>query len=262
VIEALENYLRGLGGVAIAYSGGVDSTFILAMSARVLGDEQVVALTIQSPLTPQWELDFARDFCRTRGIRHLLLEGSFVMDDERIMANPPQRCYFCKKQLLETMLQEKPADRPLLTGTNASDESDFRPGMRAEEEMGILTPLRGVGFTKEAIRQYSQRYGIPGFERTPAACFATRIPIGEPITQEKVRMIGEAETFLRTLGLELVRVRLLSSDTASIEVAEEEGKRILDLREEIVRKLGKIGFQRMTLDLEGYRQGKLNVKRP
>lgn len=262
MIEALEDYLRGLNGVAIAYSGGVDSTFLLAISARVLGDDKVVALTIQSPLTPPWELDFALDFCRSSGIQQLFLDGSFVLDDERITSNPSQRCYFCKKQLLKTMLQEKPADQPLLTGTNASDESDFRPGMRAEEEMGILTPLRELGFTKEAIREYSQRYGIPGFERTPAACFATRIPIGEPITRDKVKMIGEAETFLRSLGLELVRVRLLASDTASIEVATEEGKRILDLREEIVRQLGEIGFRGVVLDMEGYRQGKLNVKRP
>jgi len=259
VIGALEDYLRKLCKVTIAYSGGVDSTFLLALSARILGEEEVVALTIQSPLTPPWELDFARDFCRSRGIQHLLLDGSFILDDERITSNPSQRCYFCKKQLLETMLQEKSADQPLLTGTNASDESDFRPGMRAEEEMGILTPLRELGFTKEAIRKYSQRYGIAGFERPPAACFATRIPVGEPITREKVRMIGEAETFLRTLGLELVRVRLFSGDTASIEVAKKEAKRILDLREKISHQLASIGFKRVTMDLGGYRRGTLNV---
>ena len=160
------------------------------------------------------------------------------------------------------MLQEKPADQPLLTGTNASDESDFRPGMRAEEEMGIITPLRELGFTKEAIREYSQRYGIPGFERAPAACFATRIPVGEPITLEKVKMIGEAETFLRNVGIELVRVRLFSGDTACIEVAKEEGKRILELGDEIVRRFGEIGFRGVALDVEGYRQGKLTVNRP
>lgn len=259
MIEALEDYLRGLNGVAIAYSGGVDSTFLLAISARVLGDDKVVALTIQSPLTPPWEFDFARDFCRSRGIQHLLLDGSFILDEERITSNPSQRCYFCKKRLLEAMLKEKAADQPLLTGTNASDESDFRPGMRAEEEMGVLTPLRGLGFTKDTIREYSQRYGIPGFERAPAACFATRIPVGEPITLEKVRMIAKAETFLCNLGLELVRVRLLARDLASIEVPKEEGKRILDLRDEIVRQLAEIGFRGVALDLEGYRQGKFNV---
>jgi uncharacterized protein len=258
VIKALEDYIAQLGKVAIAYSGGVDSTFLLAMSARVLGEDNVVALTIQSPLTPPWELDFAHDFCRTRGIRHLLLDGAFVLDDERIVTNPPQRCYYCKKELLETMLREKPADQPLLTATNASDASDFRPGMRAEEEMSILTPLRELGFTKDMIREFSKADAIPGFERPPAACFATRIPYGESVTEEKVMMVEKAETFLRNLGFALIRVRLLSGATACIEVAKDEGKRILDIREEISRQLGEIGFRRVTLDLEGYRQGRFN----
>ena len=262
MIGALEDYLRGLGGVAIAYSGGVDSTFLLSMSARVLGTERVLALTMDSPLTPPWEITFAKEFCRSNGIKHLILDGTFILNDERIAANPPQRCYYCKKKILEAMLKERPEDQPVLSGTNASDESDFRPGIRAEEEMGVKTPLRELRFTKEAIREYSQRYGIPGFERTPAACFATRIPIGEPITRDKMKMIGEAETFLRSLGLELVRVRLLASDTASIEVATEEGKRILDLGDEISRRFGEIGFRGVTLDVEGYRQGKLTVNRP
>ncbi len=260
VIKALEDYIAQCKKVAVAYSGGVDSTFLLAISASVLGEDNVVALTIQSPLIPPWELDFAHDFCRTRGIRHLLLDGAFVLDDERIVTNPPQRCYYCKKKLLEAMLQESPTDQPLLTATNASDESDFRPGMRAEEEMGILTPLRELGFTKDMIREFSKADAIPGFERPPATCFATRIPYGESVTEEKVRMVEKAETFLRNLGLELIRVRLLSGDTACIEVAKEEGRRILDLREGIARQLGEIGFRRVTLDLEGYRQGRLNDK--
>jgi uncharacterized protein len=258
VIKALEDYIAQLGKVAIAYSGGVDSTFLLAMSARVLGKDKVVALTIQSPLTPPWELDFAHDFCRDKGIQHLLLDGSFVLNDEVIVSNPPQRCYYCKKKLLEAMLQESPTEQPLLTATNASDESDFRPGMKAEEEMGILTPLRELGFTKDMIREFSKADAIPGFERPPAACFATRIPYGESVTEEKVRMVEKAETFLRNLGLALIRVRVLSGATACIEVAKKELKSILDNREEISRQLGEIGFRRVTLDLEGYRQGRLN----
>jgi uncharacterized protein len=228
------------------------------MSARVLGKENVVALTIQSPLTPLWELDFARDFCRDTGIQHLLLDGSFVLNDEMIVSNPPQRCYFCKKRILGVMKSEAPRDHILITGTNASDEADFRPGMRAEEEMGILTPLRELGFTKDMIREFSQADEIPGFKRPPAACFATRIPYGESVTEEKVRMVVQAETFLRTLGFELIRVRLFSGAAACIEVATEEFKNILDNRKEILRQLGTIGFQKVILDLEGYRQGKLN----
>ena len=258
VIKALEDYIAQLGKVAIAYSGGVDSTFLLAVSARVLGEKKVVALTIQSPLTPPWELDFANDFCLNKGIQHLFLDGSFVLNDEVIVSNPPQRCYFCKKRILGVMQSKTPRDHILISGTNASDENDFRPGMKAEKELGVRTPLRELRFTKDMIREYSQVDAIPGFERPPAACFATRIPYGESITDEKVRMVEKAETFLRNLGIELVRVRVLSGDTACIEVAKEEGKMILDYRDEITRQLGEIGFRRVTLDLEGYRQGKLN----
>jgi uncharacterized protein len=257
-MKALEDYIAQCKKVVVAYSGGVDSTFLLAVSARVLGDDNVVALTIQSPLTPPWELDFAHDFCRNKGIHHLLLDGSFILNDEIIVSNPLQRCYFCKKRILGVMGKKVPRDHILITGTNASDETDFRPGMKAEEEMGVKTPLRELRFTKDMIREFSKIEAIPGFGRPPAACFATRIPYGESITEEKVRMVEQGETFLRNLGFALIRVRMLSGSTACIEVAKEEGKRILDLREEISRQLGEIGFRRVTLDLEGYRQGRLN----
>jgi pyridinium-3,5-biscarboxylic acid mononucleotide sulfurtransferase len=265
VIGALEGYLRGLGEVVVAYSGGVDSTFLVSMCARILGEGKVQAVTMQSPLTPRWEVTFAEKLCQSQRIRHLLLDGSFVLGDERIAANPPQRCYYCKRRILEAMRRETIGDSPLLTGTNASDEADFRPGLKAEEEMGVKAPLRDLGFTKDAIRQYSQEYTIPGFERPSSSCFATRIPYGEPITVEKVRLIEEAEQFLRRLGFELVRVRLITTDTAGqtatsgcIEVARDEVQRVLALRETISRELLAIGFNRVALDLEGYKQGKLN----
>jgi uncharacterized protein len=252
-IKALEDYIAKLGKVAIAYSGGVDSTFLLATCARVLGEGKVLAVTVQSPLTPPWEVAFAKEFCHAWDIRHILLDGSFVLDDERIVTNPTQRCYHCKKKLLGTLRREIPGRHHLLTGTNASDNPGFRTGMRAEEELGVLTPLREFGFTKDIIRESSRKYEIPGYERPPSPCFATRIPFGEPITVEKVRMVEKAEAFLRHFDFELVRVRLLSGDTACIEVAGEEVQRILDLRQDISRQLGSIGFQRVTLDLEGYR---------
>jgi len=256
VIKELENYIERLKRVAVAYSGGVDSTFLLAMSARVLGEEKVLAITIRSPLTPLWEVEFAAEFCRTRGIRHFLLDGSFILDDEQFTSNTTQRCYFCKKRILKVINAEIPPDVPLLTGTNASDQLDFRPGMRAEEEMKVKTPLLELGFTKDNIREYSKAYDIPGFDRPPCACFATRISYGEPITLEKLRTIEKAETFMRNLGLGLVRVRLIPKDIACIEVPKEDIKRIFDLRENISRQLGDIGFRRITLDLEGYKGGK------
>jgi uncharacterized protein len=258
VIEALKEYLAKAGKVVIAYSGGVDSTFLLAMSVEVLGADNVLALIMQSPLTPPWEVAFAQKFCLARGITLRLLDGSFVLADERVAANPPQRCYYCKRKILEAMQREILDDYTLLTGTNASDEKDVRPGMRAEEEMGVRTPLRALGLTKDAIRTFSQACGVPDFGRSSSPCFATRIPYDEPITMEKVRMIEQAETFLRDLGFELVRVRLISPDTACIEVVAEEIARACDLHEEIARHLGPIGFKRVTLDLQGYRMGNLN----
>jgi uncharacterized protein len=260
VIQALNEYLEKLGKATIAYSGGVDSSFLLAMSTQILGEGNVQAVTVQSPLTPGWEVAFAKEFCRSRGIKHLLLDGSSVLDDERISANPPQRCYYCKRKILEAMRREAVGNGPLLTGTNASDELDFRPGIRAEEEIGVATPLRELGVAKDMIRELSKVYGIPGFERPSSSCFATRIPYGEPITLEKVRLIEKAETFLHHLGFALVRARLISSDAACIEVAQGEIRRIFDLRDEISHQLGAMGFKRVVLDLEGYRQGKLNVE--
>ncbi len=255
----LEDYIKELGTATIAYSGGVDSTFLVATSARVLGEGNVLAVTVQSPLTPLWEVTFAKEFCHRKGIRHFLLDGSFILDDERFISNPPQRCYLCKKQLLNVMVENAPDGYPLFTGTNASDESDFRPGIKAEEEMGVRAPLRELRFTKDAIRKYSKEYAILGFERPSSPCFATRFPYGESITLDKVRMIEEAETFLRHLGFSLVRVRLISADTACIEVAGDEVKRVFDLRDDISRQLGAIGFKRVSLDLEGYRTGRLNA---
>ena len=258
MIAALEEYLKGLGSATVAYSGGVDSTFLVAMSANILGAEKVLAITIQSPLTPSWEVAFAKQLCHSRRIRHLLLDGSFVLYDKRITANPPQRCYYCKRKILEAMRRETMSNGPLLSGTNASDVADFRPGLKAEEEMGVRTPLRELGFTKDAIRKYSQVYTIPGFERPSSPCFATRIPYGEPITLEKVRVIERAEQFLRRLGFGLVRVRLITADTACIEVTKDEIQKVYALREEISRELLALEFKRVVLDLEGYRQGKLN----
>jgi uncharacterized protein len=260
-LTALQEYLAKSRQVAIAYSGGVDSTFLLAVSVEVLGAGNVVAMTIQSPLTTPWEMAFAHDFCRSRGIRQQIVDGSFILADKRIVANHLERCYYCKKKIIEAIRRNIPADKALLTGTNASDEGDLRPGMRAEEEMGVETPLRRFRFSKEMIREQSMNTAIPGFDRPPAACFATRIPYGETITAEKVRMIERAETVLRRLGFSIVRVRLIPSATASLEVAAKEITRICDLRGEISRDLGAIGFSRVTVDLGGYRQGNLNLDR-
>lgn len=252
MIEGLEGYLKGLGGVAVAYSGGVDSTFLLAVAAKVLPHDCLLALTVVSPLSPPWEVSFAEAFCRSRGIEQVILDGSFLLQDEQIANNPPMRCYHCKRRILQAMRERIKDSRPLLTGTNASDDSQKRPGMLAEKEMGIETPLRYLGFTKEKIREYSQAQGIPGSLRPPSACLATRIPYGEPITMEKLRMVQEAEFFLRGLGFELVRVRLHSGDIACIELGAQEMARGFDMRREIERRLIEQGFRKVNIDQVGY----------
>jgi uncharacterized protein len=261
MIQKLENCLKEYQKVAVAYSGGVDSTFLLATCARVLGEKQVLALTIESPLTPPWEIDFAKGFCQPRGIPQLLLDGSAILENEHFATNPAERCYFCKRKVLQMVKNAVPVDFTLLTGTNATDVSDFRPGMKAEEEMGVKTPLRELGIPKDKIRQFSRVQGIPGSERPPCACFATRIPTGESITLDKIERIRKAEVFLRERGFETVRVRWMAKDAATIEVAQEKIEDIFGLREEILQAMKEIGFRRATVDLEGYRQGKLNEKR-
>ena len=261
MVQKLRDYLATLSRITVAYSGGVDSTFLLAMSLDALGTDKVVAMSVRSPLSPPWEMTFADDFCRTRGIRHHAVDGSFILADRRITANPPDRCYYCKRKIIEAMRRNIPANNALLTGTNASDEEDVRPGMRAEEEMGVETPLRKFRFSKEMIRELSRDAAIQGFDRPPAACFASRIPYGEAITAEKVWMIERAESFLRQLGFTLVRARLIPPATASLEVAAKEIARLCDLRTEISRDLGAMGFSRVTVDPGGYRQGNLNLDR-
>jgi len=258
MIRQLEEYLKGFPKVAVAYSGGVDSTFLLATGARLLGRKNILALTIESPLTPAWEIEFAKGFCNTRGISQLLLDGSGILENDHFAKNPADRCYFCKTKVLQMIRNAAPKGYTLLTGTNATDLSDFRPGMKAEEEIGVKTPLREQGITKDQIREFSRIYAIPGSERPPCACFATRIPYGESVTLDKIEKIKRAEVFLRDRGFETVRVRMVARDTASIEVAPEKMKYAFGLRDEIVKFLRGIGFRRITVDLEGYRQGKLN----
>ena len=258
MIEQLEECLKEFHKVAVAYSGGVDSTFLLATGARVLGRKNILALTIESPLTPAWEIEFAKGFCSTRGIPQLLLDGSGILETEAFAKNPADRCYFCKTRVLQMVKDAAPKGFTLLTGTNATDVSDFRPGMKAEEEIGVKTPLRDKGITKDQVREFSRIYAIPGGERPPCACFATRIPYGESVTLEKIEKIKEAEVFLRDRGFETVRVRLIARDTAGIEVAAEKIQDVLPLREEILEFLRGQGFRRIMVDLEGYRQGKLN----
>jgi uncharacterized protein len=258
VLQSLAFYLRNLERVAVAYSGGVDSTFLLAASARVLPRGGVLALIINSPLMPSWELDAAETFCGHLDVAYRVLDGSSIMDDPVFTANPRNRCYHCKRRLFEILGGAVPDDYCLVSGTNVSDEEDFRPGMKAETEAGVRTPLRELGFTKEMIRECSRAYGLSGYDRPPSTCLATRLPYGDSITIQKIAMIARAEEILRDLGFELVRVRLVAPGMARIEVDPQRVAACMSQRERIVDSLGDIGFTQVVVDPEGYRQGRMN----
>jgi uncharacterized protein len=253
--------IAGLGSVAVAYSGGTDSSLLLAVSLDLLGPEQVVALTADSPLTPQDELAAARTLAADLGARHLVLP-SYDLDDPDIVANPPDRCYFCKFSRFEALqaIARREGFSHLLHGENADDAGDYRPGSRAAVELGVRAPLREAGLTKAHVRALSRRLGLPNWDRPANACLASRIPYGTPLTVQSLARVDAAEAALRQdLGLRALRVRD-HHPVARLEVPPKEIERLAQAgtREQIVNTLRTLGYRYVTLDLTGYRMGSLN----
>jgi uncharacterized protein len=257
--QALLEALRNLDSLLIAFSGGVDSTFLLAVAHEVLGSK-VVAVTATGPFYPSREALEAIDFARQRGIEHLVIPSE-AGNLPAFQANPPDRCYHCKAFLFTklTDIAEQRGIRHIAHAANVDDTGDYRPGSTAAEEAGALAPLLDAGMTKEEIRLLSREMGLPTWNKPAMACLASRIPYGEPITEEKLKMIEEAETFLASKGFRQFRVRCHGS-LARIEVEKEDISRITaePLRETIVSKLKEIGFLYVSMDLEGYVTGSLN----
>ncbi|MCG0277059.1 MAG: ATP-dependent sacrificial sulfur transferase LarE [Thermanaeromonas sp.] len=257
-LERLKEILAGLETVVVAYSGGVDSTFLLRVAREAA--EKVLAVTAISPTYPQSELDQAQRLAQSLGVEHLVVE-SHEMDNPNFCANPADRCYYCKSELF-SRLQAIAAERgfkAVVDGSNAEDAGDFRPGMRAAREYGVRSPLLEAGLTKEEIRKLSRYYNLPTWDKPAMACLSSRIPYGEPITLEKIKQVAEGEAFLRSLGLREVRLRH-HGPIARLEVSPAAFPLLITAgtRERIITTLKSLGFTYVTLDLEGFRSGSMN----
>jgi uncharacterized protein len=257
-LDRLKIILRDLGSVLVAFSGGVDSSFLLHLAHEVLGD-RAIAITFVSPFLSRQELDRAALFCEERGIKHILLEIDPLAIEE-IRVNQPDRCYHCKKQVFSQGLAEaqKLTIPHLVEGTQLSDASDHRPGHRALDELQIRSPLSEAGLSKDQVRILSKKLGLSSWNLPPMACLASRIPYGTPLDFESLARVESAEQFLFDEGFNLLRVRE-HHGTARIELAPEEIARLNDmgLRDRLVARFRSLGYVAVTLDLEGYRTGRL-----
>jgi len=255
----LVEIVKGLDTVLVAFSGGVDSALLARVARDVLG-ERAAAVTASSPVHPDDERDDAIALARVIGIRHRVIAlDPLTLDAFR--ANPPDRCYHCKREIFGRLLREaeEMGLAAVADGANADDARDFRPGLRAVKELGVRSPLKEAGLTKDDIRQMSRALGLSTWDRPSRACLASRFPYGDAITRDALRSVDQAETFLRGLGLRQLRVRR-HGDTARIEVPPDEIARLAtsDARARIVARLKQLGFTYVTLDLEGFRSGSLN----
>jgi uncharacterized protein len=258
-LESLKGILSEMGSLLIAYSGGADSTFLLKVASSVLGD-RVVAVTASSETYPSRELEEAKENAKMLGVKHIIINTN-ELDDENFADNPPERCYYCKKELFSKLaeLAKQYELNYVADGSNYDDLNDFRPGMRAASQFRVRSPLKEAMLTKEEIRTLSKRMNLPTWDKPSQPCLSTRFPYGAKITREKLSRVERAEEFLAGFGVKQVRVRV-HGDIARIEVPRDDMHIFLDedIFKEIAGKFKALGYTYITMDIEGYRAGSMN----
>lgn len=260
MLNRLLGEFAGLGSVAVGFSGGVDSSVVAAAALKALGPERMIAVTGESETLPAAELKEARELAAGLGLPHLVIPTREI-ENECFSANPVDRCYYCKSELWQRIrvLADERGLKHIADGVNADDIGDYRPGIKASDELGIIHPLVSVGAGKEQVRQLARELGLPNSEKPAQACLSSRFPYGDPITPEGLSRVEQAESFLSGMGLEQLRVRS-HGDIARIEVpAAAIGQLVgAGVRERVAAELKRLGFSYVTLDLEGFRSGSLN----
>lgn len=258
-LKLLQEYLSSLGSAAVAFSGGVDSTLLLRISHDLLGD-RAIAVTVSASFTAQREMTGAENFCRVNRIQHIKIQ----IDESEIEGftdNPPNRCYICKRGIFSRILNaaHRFGISNVIDGLNLDDLADYRPGLKALRELGIMSPLAECQFTKSDIRKLSRELNLSTWDKPSFACLASRFAYGEKITREKLRIVERSEELLMSMGFRQVRVRV-HGDIARIEIMPEDFPRIIqdEIREKIYGALKDYGFSYISLDMKGYRSGSMN----
>ncbi|SEW14687.1 ATP-dependent sacrificial sulfur transferase LarE [[Clostridium] fimetarium] len=257
--EILKENMKKRGSAAIAFSGGVDSTFLVKVAHEVLKDK-MIAVTATSSTYPERELKEAIKYAKDMGVKHLII-SSEELDIEGFASNPTNRCYYCKKELFTKIneIAKENGVEYVFDGSNIDDDGDYRPGMQAARELEVISPLKEAKLTKDDIRELSKELGLPTWNKPAFACLSSRFPYGNEITAPKLKMVDEAEQFLLDMGIRQVRVRH-HGEIARIEVAPEERTRFFDI--DVMNRIGErfkqIGFTYVTLDMLGYRTGSMN----
>lgn len=258
-LELLKSNIEQMEKLAVAFSGGVDSTFLLKVAHDVLG-ENVLAVTARSATFPEREFKEAVEFVAGLGVRHEVIVSE-ELDIEGFADNPTNRCYLCKSELFTKIKEaaKKSGIKFIADGSNIDDLGDYRPGLQAIKELGVVSPLREAGLTKADIRILSREMGLPTWDKPAFACLSSRFPYGTKITREKLEMVDKAEQYLLDIGFKQVRVRH-HGDMARIEVAANERSRFFyeTVMDSIYEAFKKIGFTFVSLDLKGYRTGSMN----